>query len=298
MKKILFLLILLLTNKISFCQDVDNFSASFMKAGNPSCTNVPFKLIFKDNDIQINTAKLITGNDTLIGYFGQVTLNKEQEKFYYTALGTADSLLYFALGFNVDKDSLGYLNAELELSPSIYKTDKINLSVKYNPESKTVLYKWNGNHTNSGNKIEITKGNIEVGMECPDFKIQLLTGNKINIKEIKDKIIVLNWWNTKCGPCIKEMPSLNQLVESFKTRKDIIFLAICDSPEKDLTDFLVKTTFNYRQGLSNPYISDLLRQGYPQHIIINKKGKVSFYVAGGGNDTGKVIKTELEKLIE
>lgn len=270
-----------------------------MKEGNPSYTNAPFKKIFKNNDIQINTAKLITGNDTLIGYFGQVTLIKQQKKVYYTALGTPDSLLFLAAGFNVNKDSLGYLNAELELGLSTYTTEKINLSVKYNPESMTVLYKWNNNLKNSGNIIEIKKGNIEIGMECPDIKVQMLNGPEISLKGIKDKILVLNFWHTKCGPCIKEIPSLNQIAESFKTRKDVTFLAICDSPEKDLKDFLENTTFSYKQCISTPSIIDLLRNnGYPQHIIINKNGKVAFYMSGGGKETGKEIKTVIDKLTD
>lgn len=293
MKKLIFLILLVLTQKVCFSQD--NFSVAFMKIGNPSYTDVPFKMIFKDRAIKVSTANLLTGNDTLIGYFGQVTLNNEQEKLYYTAIGTPDTLLCFSLGFKLEKDSLGYLEANIELGLSVYSTDKINLTVKYNPENKTVLYKWNGIGRITENKIKMNKGAVEVGMECPDFKIQLLNGNKINLKEVKDKIIVLNWWNTKCGPCIKEMPSLNRLADSLKSRKDIIFLAICDSPEKDLREFLKKTTFNYQQGLSNPYISDQLKQGYPQHIIINKKGKVSFYLVGGGIDTGKSIKKNLDK---
>jgi len=78
------------------------------------------------------------------------------------------------------------------------------------------------------------------------------------------------------------MPGLNQLVESFKTRKDIIFLAICDSPEKDMREFFEKTAFNYQQGKSDSYISEQPGQGYPQHIVINKSGKVSFYMIGRG----------------
>ncbi len=297
MKKFIFLFILLLTSKISYCQDDDNFSASFMKAGNPPLTDAYFKKIFKDQEIKISTAKLNTGIDTLVGYFGQVILIKEQKEIYYSTIGTSDSLLSFALGFNVEKDSLGYLNTKYHLSLSKYSTSKIIITVRYNPESKTVLYKWDGDGTSNRDKIEIAKGNIDVGAECPDFKIQLLNGKKVNIKEIQNKIIVLNWWHTRCGPCIKEMPSLNKLVESFKTRKDIIFLAICDSPEKEMRDFLERTTFNYQQGISNSYISEQLSQEYPQHIIINKSSKVSFYLSGGGDDTGKDIKTELEKLI-
>ena len=286
------------TTQVSYCQDVDDFNVSFMKAGNPPLTDPYFKMIFKDKNIRISTAKLNTGNDTLIGYFGQIFLINEQQEIFYSAIGTPDSLLCFTYGFKVEKDSIGYLNTKFHLTLSKYTTDKIYVEVKYNPDSKTVLYKWNGDGTISRNKIQITTGNIEVGAECPDFKIQLLNGNRINLKEIKDKIIVLNWWHTRCAPCIIEMPGLNQLVDSFKTRKDIIFLAICDSPEQEMRLFLEKTNFNYQQGISDSYISDQLSQGYPQHIIINKSGKVSFYSNGGSAEIGKYIKTEIDGLIQ
>jgi peroxiredoxin len=269
-----------------------------MKPGNPSYLDAPLKMIFEDKEIQTNTAQLVTGNDTLIGYFGEVTLLKDQKKLYYSAIGTIKSRICFALGFKTEKDSLGFLNADIELELSRFATEKINLSVKYNPESKTVLYNWNKKFSSSGNKLEITESYFKVGMDCPDFEIQLLDGSKINLKEIKNKIVVLNWWHTRCGPCIKEMPTLNQLVESFKTRKDIIFLGICDSPEKDLTSFLENNTFRYQQGLSNPHVSEQLGGGYPQHIVIDKRGKVTFYTAGGSNNIGEEIKIELKKLTD
>lgn len=298
MKRIFLLLSFPLLSIISFCQDSENYSVSFMKPGNPYYTNDFFKKVLKDRDYQIVTANLITGNDTLVAYFGQVMLIKEQQRLFYSAIGTRDSLLSLKFGFKTAEDSLGYYNAEIALSLSMYTSEKVNLSVKYNPESKTVLYKWNNKPINNASKIEITKGFLEIGMDCPNFEIQMLDGKKIKLKEIKNEIIVLNWWHTKCAPCIKEIPSLNQLVDSYKARKDVLFLAICDSPKKDLTDFLEKTKFSYTQSISNPNISEQLGQkGYPQHIIINKNGKVAFYISGGGNDTGKIIKAALEKLI-
>ena len=36
-------------------------------------------------------------------------------------------------------------------------------------------------------------------------------GNKINLKEYKSKIYILNFWATWCAPCKKEMPSLDKL---------------------------------------------------------------------------------------
>lgn len=296
MKKTLLTLILSLPCVILLCQDFNNYNVSFLKPGNPDYTSNMFKKIFKDHEYQIATADLNTGNDTLIAYFGQIMLVKEQQRLFYSAIGTKDSLLFLQVGFNTIKDSLGYFNAELALGLSWRTSDKVNVSIKCNPESKTVLYKWNNKLINNENKLGIAKGTLQLGMDCPDFKIQMLDGNTINLSEVRNKIIVLNWWHTKCGPCIKEIPSLNQIVESYKNRKDIVFLAICNSPKEELIGFLKKKTFSYQQGLSNTNIAKQFTDGYPTHLIIDKKGKVVFYISGGGDNTGNEIKTGIDKL--
>jgi len=279
-----------------YSQDNTNYYGSFLKTGIPSYTKPFFDHYLKDKDYEVETATLITGNDTLIGYFGQVTLIKEQQTYYYSAIGTADTLLFLSFGFIMEEDTMGYLNSSLALSLSIYSTEKAYLSIKYNPKSKTVLYRWNNASVSIANKIEIVKGRIEAGMKCPEFNVQFLVGPKINIRDIKEKIIVINWWHTKCAPCIKEIPYLNKLVDFYGTKKDIIFLSICDSQEKELKDFLKKFDFKYKQCLSTPSVTTLFEdQGYPQHIIINKQGKIVFLSSGGGINIGEELKIQIEK---
>ncbi len=36
-------------------------------------------------------------------------------------------------------------------------------------------------------------------------------GNKVNLKDFKSELIILNFWATWCAPCREEMPSLNNL---------------------------------------------------------------------------------------
>ena len=36
-------------------------------------------------------------------------------------------------------------------------------------------------------------------------------GNKVNLKDFKSELIILNFWATWCAPCREEMPSLNYL---------------------------------------------------------------------------------------
>jgi len=49
------------------------------------------------------------------------------------------------------------------------------------------------------------------GKACPDFELQTLNGKVITSNELKGKIILLDFWDTHCGPCIKLMPHMEKL---------------------------------------------------------------------------------------
>ena len=46
-------------------------------------------------------------------------------------------------------------------------------------------------------------------------------GNKVNLKDFKSELIILNFWATWCAPCREEMPSLNNL-QILKDEKKIV----------------------------------------------------------------------------
>ena len=50
----------------------------------------------------------------------------------------------------------------------------------------------------------------------PDINLTTITGQKFQLKRMKGKVIVLNFWFTHCIPCIEELPALNKLVKAYK----------------------------------------------------------------------------------
>jgi tetratricopeptide (TPR) repeat protein len=58
---------------------------------------------------------------------------------------------------------------------------------------------------------------------APDFSAIDLQGKTIRLADLKGKIVVINIWGIGCGPCIAEMPRLNELVKKYSNRKDIVF---------------------------------------------------------------------------
>ena len=109
--------------------------------------------------------------------------------------------------------------------------------------------------------------------------------------------MVLNFWFTTCGPCLAEIPELNQLVKAYEN-KDIIFIAFSLDSEATLKKFLSKTPFNYKiVPLYNKVISDYQAFRYPTHVIIDKNGVVQYAKAGATEgEMYNRLKTEIEKL--
>jgi len=72
---------------------------------------------------------------------------------------------------------------------------------------------------------------------APDLAMTDLAGKTVNIKELKGKVVILNFWASWCAPCLEEFPSMVKLFDKFN--KDIVILAVSqDSDRSDIDAFL------------------------------------------------------------
>ena len=116
---------------------------------------------------------------------------------------------------------------------------------------------------------------LAVGFEMPNVTVTRLDSSAIDLTALRGKPMVINWWQTFCGPCIKEIPELNELVEKYADR-DVEFLAIAHNEMAELTPFLEKHPFTYDIALADDEAVHVFGQGYPRHVIIDGDGKVVY----------------------
>lgn len=141
---------------------------------------------------------------------------------------------------------------------------------------------------------------FKTGEKIAPFKTKDINGNKIDLKTLEGKIVVLNFWFIGCPPCRMEIPDLNNLVDSFKTNDKIVFVAIALDDRASLKNFLQKTPFNYDIIDFGRFIADKYGvHSYPTHLIIDTDGKVYFHTTGLSTNTiywlSKTIKELLAK---
>lgn len=111
------------------------------------------------------------------------------------------------------------------------------------------------------------------GQQFPNFEFVDLNGNYYNNENTRGKTILLKTWFINCAACVTEFPELNDFVDKYKEREDIIFLSLATNNKSDLNTFLQRKNFKY--GVvpkQEKFIEKLNLKIYPTHIIIDKKG--------------------------
>ena len=113
----------------------------------------------------------------------------------------------------------------------------------------------------------------------PDFVLPDLEGRPRELSEWNGRVVVLNFWATWCGPCVHEIPMLNELQNAFEDRGlQIIGIAI-DDPEQ-VKHFQTEIPMDYPTLLGQMAAIEVTRMygntsgGLPYTVVIDRAGTV------------------------
>lgn len=115
-----------------------------------------------------------------------------------------------------------------------------------------------------------------IGESLSNVEFSDLDGKVHRIADLKGKKIFLNFWFTQCAPCIKEMPDLNRIKQTYGTDKIAYFAVTYDN--KYLVDsFLKKIQLDFTIIPSEQELIDQLGvKFFPTNMLIDENGKVEF----------------------
>jgi peroxiredoxin len=118
----------------------------------------------------------------------------------------------------------------------------------------------------------------------PDISFQTISGNKVETKSLRGKVVVLNFWYMTCAPCISELQALNKLVREYKN-KDVMFFGITYETVKTLkSEFFSNYKFDFTIVPDAKTITEMFAAGYPTTYIIDKNGIIKDVWNGGATD--------------
>jgi peroxiredoxin len=111
--------------------------------------------------------------------------------------------------------------------------------------------------------------------QSPEFALRDLKGVAWTFKELRGKVVLVNFWATWCPPCRKEMPDMQALYERFSPR-GLVILAISDETPEKVQPFIAAKQYTYSILLDpGRKVSQLFSvSGIPKSFLYDRSGKL------------------------
>jgi peroxiredoxin len=110
-----------------------------------------------------------------------------------------------------------------------------------------------------------------------DFTLTDLHGKNWTLKDLRGKVVLLNFWATWCPPCRKEMPDLEALYLKFKDKdQGFVVLAISDEDAAKVSPFLAERDITYPVLLDpGRKVNEQFQiEGIPKSFVYDRSGKL------------------------
>jgi len=135
---------------------------------------------------------------------------------------------------------------------------------------------------------------------APPVELTFLGGESGSLSSMKGKVVVLDFWASWCGPCVKGLPVVNQVVKEFGDEK-VAFIAINQGePEPKIRTFLSNSNLkDLVVGLDpkNVIGQAFQVQGIPQTVVIDRTGHIHSVHVGFSQDLAQRLKKEITGLL-
>jgi len=247
-------------------------------------------------------AKFLTGDfDSALYYYDKSKKMLGDE--YYLEVDEA----YYTMLIKIGKNTFAFEEAKKALVLGCYNKELLHQVLRVvadtpamEKETDEIIVNDKSSSAKEREK-EINRNFFSPPRDAIDFTLSDLNGNQINLASLKGKIVILEFWDTYCGWCLKSFEKLQPFYNGHKNDKDILFLTINTDPgskEKgeNINRYMSEHKFKFPVLFDedNKVVSSYKLNGIPQTLVIGKDGKVHYKEAGYG---GPTIAEDLEKVI-
>jgi peroxiredoxin len=135
-----------------------------------------------------------------------------------------------------------------------------------------------------------------VGKPAPDFTLKDVDGRELALKDLRGKVVLLDFWATWCEPCRKDMPEIKTLHDEFKSKGLEVVLIDFSEPAGVAKEYFEKNNYTFH-NLLDPQSETFDKYGaggIPKVVLIDKQGVVRYFQQG--YSSRQDFRAEVQKL--
>ena len=131
---------------------------------------------------------------------------------------------------------------------------------------------------------------VNIGDQAPPFASPDEKGKMVSLSDFKGKHLVLEFWGTWCGYCVKDIPTMKEYYKKYNSKVEFVSIA-CRDTERRWKAAIEKYRMNWVNLLNEdeklPVTYGI--EGYPTKIIINSDGVIAGKYLGEATDFYKKV---------
>lgn len=129
---------------------------------------------------------------------------------------------------------------------------------------------------NTQKKLVRQQALLDIGNPAPPFSLTDLDGKKFTLDDFKGKYVLLDFWATWCGPCVKGMKDFPDLQKKLGDSLLIVSINV-DSDIAKAQKFVERNGYTWQflySGTDHPVLKEYNVKGYPTYLLIDPTGKI------------------------
>lgn len=135
----------------------------------------------------------------------------------------------------------------------------------------------------------------------PDLRLADGSGLPFNLSRYKGAVIVLEFWSTSCGPCLRDLDALNHLQGDFPGKPLMVF-AVNEDPVsiQQVKAAMARQKLNFLRPFADPQgaaAQSLNLRGLPTSFIVDRMGRMVFEVEGPQPWNGAALEKRINFLL-
>ena len=141
---------------------------------------------------------------------------------------------------------------------------------------------------------------LNKNLEAPNFKAKTVAGKQFELKDLRGRVVLLDFWATWCPPCRMEAPAIDKLWRTYKDKGLVVVgIALESGGPAQVKKFAEDNGLTYRlvADESGDIAKSYKISPIPTTYIVDAKGVIRQVHIGFGPGAEKDFEKEIKALL-